>query len=363
MEREVKGLTRRQRTKYRETWIRCLGRLDPNLMGPANSLTRAWSDNWLYPHKLREAADSLRWSSDKIKDFCSSADYATPEGWCAPDRARLVEKTLRELYDNDVAPSVLHEIWHLFDLLMTDPCHACMLPDSLKPAVGYRQEWARDEGEVGPVDDWRAETVLVAIIRLKMRLPVEWDGCPADEAEAALREWVLRRSCEVNWYGMALDMLDAVGNLSLELRRVVKGLAFALLRKGLCSESYAGCNQLDRGPHWCWPNSRVVAASIILLARERVADVPWPDNYQTTLGLGIDDLIPCAKRVHARTTTLTTDVDLIASVFYGSYEWKRPKSCMPVRDDETRYKRYEYGPEDDDENRFIDDRVYGPYHE
>jgi hypothetical protein len=211
--------------------------------------------------------------------------------------------------------------------------------------------------------------ILIAIIRLKTRLPVEWepsvawDGCPADDAAAALREWVLRRSSDVTWYGLALDMLDAVGNLNLELRRVVKGLSFALLRKGLCSESYAGCNQLDRGPHWCWPNSRIVAASIILLARERVADVAWPDIYKTTFGLGIDDLLACAKRVHARTTTLTTDIDLIASVFYGSYEWQRPKSPMPVRMNETKYKRYEYGPEDGDANRFIEDRVYVLYHE
>jgi hypothetical protein len=92
-------------------------------------------------------------------------------------------------------------------------------------------------------------------------------------------------------------------------------------------ESYSGCNQQDRGPYWSG-TTRKIAASLILLARERVdgLDDPWPDKYQTTLGLGLDDPRPCAKRVHARTTTLgivSSDVDQLAAICYGSYEWWR----------------------------------------
>jgi hypothetical protein len=76
--------------------------------------------------------------------------------------------------------------------------------------------------------------ILIAVIRLKTRLPVEWDSSweailneadrPDTDVDAAIddvalhmRDCVQWRSCDVTWYGMALDMLDAVGNLNLEI--------------------------------------------------------------------------------------------------------------------------------------------------
>jgi hypothetical protein len=338
--------------------------------------------------------DQMRWPIDKIKDFCATDATGTPESWTHRYRPRLVAQSMKVLYENDVPPSVLHEIWYVFDMCMMEPSNLLFSTPigvsgpsrELNPALGFRHEWERIRiHDEKPLDDWRVVAILIAIMRVKTGLPLYFDSSwetvldkddrPSGEtdvnaiisdASAKMSNWAQWRSTDVNWYGMALDMLDAAGNLIMEVRRVVKGLSFALLTRGLCSETYAGSNQEDMGPHWPVPKCRFIAASLILLARIRVNELEaWPERYQdATGGMKEDDIIPCAKRVHAVTTLLTSDVDEMAALYYGSYEWgKGPYMAVSAEDDAKKFKRFAFKEEDNPTHHLFVDRVYGPYHE
>jgi hypothetical protein len=396
METATSGSLRRRHKKYREQWVYMLGLhiFNPTLIQPANPITKGWAAQYLYPHKLREAMDQLRWPMDKMKGFCATDETGTPESWRHRYRPRMVAQTMKVLYENDVPPSVLHEIWYVFDMCMMEPSNLLFSTPigvsgpsrELKPALGFRHEWERIRiHDEKPLDDWRVVAILIAIMRVKTGLPLYFDSSwetvldkddrPSGEtdvnaiisdASAKMSNWAQWRSTDVNWYGMALDMLDAAGNLIMEVRRVVKGLSFALLTRGLCSETYAGSNQEDMGPHWPVPKCRFIAASLILLARIRVNELEaWPERYQdATGGVKEDDIIPCAKRVHAVTTLLTSDVDEMAALYYGSYEWgKGPYMAVSAEDDAKKFKRFAFKEEDNPTHHLFVDRVYGPYHE